>query len=406
MKHIYIFYLKSVGSRYGIGTYICQLSNFLRINNNISLNIVELYSEENEFYMKEFNRYRLFFFPKISNPYFSENINKYNRNVWLILQSYIILGTSDQLIFHLNFNSEYTFIALFKAKFPSCKVFYTIHYIECFSLVKENADYLKKIFQKSRISFINEKEKRIYTSYEEDNKILNNADKIICLSKYTYDVLIDLYCISYDKIELIPNGLKDEGRLLTQKKKFILRNELLFSAKDIIILFVGRLEEAKGVGILIDAFKKVVDVCPNARLVLIGGGDFNNYFAKAKGYWSKITFTGLIEKDNLYKFYEIASVGVIPSGNEQCSYVAIEMMMHSLPMVVVDSTGLSEMLDPENKYYVVPIDETSEDRLVNMLCDKIIKALSDKSYNYRIRKNYLRHFTIEDMEKKYLKIYQ
>lgn len=70
-------------------------------------------------------------------------------------------------------------------------------------------------------------------------------------------------------------------------------------------------------------------------------------------YWSKIIFSGRLPKELIYKFYQIADVGILPSFAEQCSYVAIEMMMHGLPIVGTDSTGLSEMIiDGENGYKV------------------------------------------------------
>ena len=50
-----------------------------------------------------------------------------------------------------------------------------------------------------------------------------------------------------------------------------------------------------------------------------------------------------MDKNLLFEFYQIADVGVMPSFHEQCSYVAIEMMMMGVPLITSDSTGLKEM---------------------------------------------------------------
>ena len=61
------------------------------------------------------------------------------------------------------------------------------------------------------------------------------------------------------------------------------------------------------------------------------------------------------EVDDVYKF---AYIGVMPSFHEQCSYTAIEMMRHGIPIVGTDSTGLAEMLDATPQLRV-HIDEDS-----------------------------------------------
>ena len=63
------------------------------------------------------------------------------------------------------------------------------------------------------------------------------------------------------------------------------------------------------------------------------------------GIWGKVIFTGKLRKDQLYRFYQIADIGVLPSCQEQCSYVGIEMLMHGIPLVGTDAMGISEMIE-------------------------------------------------------------
>jgi glycosyltransferase involved in cell wall biosynthesis len=219
--------------------------------------------------------------------------------------------------------------------------------------------------------------------------------------------LIRKYNFPEDKLALVPNGLKDTYKYISKKKKNQLRRELHFSQKEFIILYVGRLEEGKGISFLIKAFIEIVNILPHAKLLLIGGGEFfYKYLMEAKGFWNKIIFTGYLEKEFVSKFYQIADVGIIPSFNEQCSYVAIEMMMHGLPLVMTNTWGLSEMLENNNKQYVVEIQETEKGAsvLITELKDKIINACNDENYKHRLRCHYENRFSINQMKKKYINI--
>lgn len=53
-------------------------------------------------------------------------------------------------------------------------------------------------------------------------------------------------------------------------------------------------------------------------------------------------FTGYVNQRTLSDLYSVADIGVVPSLHEEFGYVAIEMMMHRLPVIVNATTGLAE----------------------------------------------------------------
>ena len=78
-------------------------------------------------------------------------------------------------------------------------------------------------------------------------------------------------------------------------------------------------------------------------------------------------FTGKLSKQELYQFYQIADVGVMLSKHEQCSFVAIEMMMHGIPIIASDSTGLDEMVsDGINGYKIRTIENQAKVSFTSM----------------------------------------
>lgn len=53
--------------------------------------------------------------------------------------------------------------------------------------------------------------------------------------------------------------------------------------EDQIILYVGRLNQIKGVYYLINAFRKLLDCLPNVHLLVVGDGDYSAYLSECEG---------------------------------------------------------------------------------------------------------------------------
>jgi glycosyltransferase len=408
MKHIYLFDERSRAAAYGIGTYISQLSICLADTHDISLYIIRLRSDEQEFKREYINGYIVYSFPDINIKYTSK-YHKYYRNIWFILIKYINITThnNDELFFHLNYLKQYHLIEFIKKTYPNCHTLFTIHYQNwCFSL-SGNVSYFKKIIHNERKEIINKIETDTIFFYEEEKKIFTEIDHIVCLSKFTKKLLINEYKISINKISLICNGLKDERAILSKEKKNYIKRKLFFNEQEKIILFVGRIDKIKGLDIVIKSFKYIFKELPYSRLIIVGDGDYSTYLKECNGYWSRIIFTGRLEKKDLYEIYRIADVGVMPSTHEQCSYVGIEMMMFGLPMVISTSTGLSEMLIGENAQYKIKAKEKEDEVILSpiILKNKIIKSFSDKKYSERVRKEYEDKYTLEKMKTEYISMY-
>ena len=75
----------------------------------------------------------------------------------------------------------------------------------------------------------------------------------------------------------------------------------------------------------------------------------------------------------MYRFYQVADVGVMLSTHEQCSYVGMEMMMIDIPLVATTSTGLKEMVvDGLNGWQVqIEENETSVEIPVDVVKEKL-----------------------------------
>jgi glycosyltransferase involved in cell wall biosynthesis len=84
-----------------------------------------------------------------------------------------------------------------------------------------------------------------------------------------------------------------------------------------VILFGGRLSEAKGGKIMIDVISELVKRDTTIALLIAGTpNEYANYllkYAKEKGIDKDIVFTGWLSRDDMKKAYAVCDVCVTPS---------------------------------------------------------------------------------------------
>ena len=179
-----------------------------------------------------------------------------------------------------------------------------------------------------------------------------------------------------------------------------------------IILFTGRLHAVKGIGYLIRAFRRVLKIIPDCRLIIAGHGQFKDYLPECEDIWMQTTWTGRVNKDKLYELYSIADIGVMPSFHEQCSYVAIEMMMHGIPIIGSTSTGLKEMIiDGETGLHIPVIEYNDRAEIdTDLLAEKMLYLLQHPDERQRMgvnaRKRYETVYSAEIFRQNMLDFYQ
>ncbi|WP_431426124.1 TIGR04157 family glycosyltransferase [Bacteroides hominis] len=376
MKHVYLIDSNSRASQYGIGTYIKQMLLLrFHFSNNMCFTIIclnEGRDEVEEEYDIEGKLVKLSL-PKVYMDRNEVNTDRYYRNIKYVLSLYI--DQSEENIFHFNYLHHFPLMKYLKERYTNCVTILTIHYLNwCLELRGNMVQFKNFLLKKERDKI----EERLYKEYISDKFFFEKVDKIICLSKFTRSLLVDYYDVNDRKISVIYNGIIDEGVLLETNERNLKKKELLFPEDEKIILFVARLDVVKGLGFLIKAFKKILQVNQNLRLIIVGDGDYDMYLRECLDIGSKVTFTGKVSRDVLYRYYQIADIGVMPSFHEQCSYVAIEMMMYGIPLIGSNSTGLSEML---NKECCLALHEDENDIVLNVddLYNCILYLLDDSN---------------------------
>ncbi len=154
---------------------------------------------------------------------------------------------------------------------------------------------------------------------------------------------------------VVHNCVRDEifDKKANSYQKKEIRQKLGFQEGDFILIFCGRIREEKGIKELLQAIQGIQN--SNIKLLVIGSSEMEEkvdtpYVAEVKKLMGameeRVKFTGYIENKELYKYYQIADVQVIPSlAEEAASLVAIEAMHSELPLIVTESGGLAEYID-------------------------------------------------------------
>jgi len=176
-------------------------------------------------------------------------------------------------------------------------------------------------------------------------KILKNAAKVIALTPYECKQYMDAG-VPRERIEIIPNGFDFYNvPFPVEKGTFKKKYGIEFNQK--IILFLGRINEIKGIDLLIESFSEVSKEIKDCVLVIIGPDDgflpvLKRQIFKLK-IQNRVFFTGPVYGNEKFYAYRDADVFVLPSLYEAFPNTVLEAWACGTPVIITDSCALSSL---------------------------------------------------------------
>lgn len=149
----------------------------------------------------------------------------------------------------------------------------------------------------------------------------------------------------------------------------------------ITFLYVGQLIERKGLKYLLSAWKKHIIDYPSDCLLIVGGGTLYDSFIAEFSDIKGIKFTGNIDYNNVYKYYAIADVFIIPTLEDNWSLVVPEAMACGLPVACSIYNGCYPELIKEgvNGKLFDPLKEESILETLSFFLNKDLKKMGMNS---------------------------
>ncbi|MBI2651622.1 glycosyltransferase [Candidatus Woesearchaeota archaeon] len=308
-------------------------------------------------------------------------------NLLLLIESYFIFRKSKKIVDEI-------------AKKWDFDIVHTHEIISGFLI----ANYCKKKYNKPVVITLHGEDITKYSKMKLLHALskfsLKICDRIIAVSNSMKKEIYET-CLSNKSIEVIPSGYHVSRFKVRDTKKC--RKVLNVPINKKVILFVGGLEERKGVFYLIQALSllnKNKKMQPFMCYV-IGAGSLQKKLEELAiklKISDKIIFKGQRDPDEVAIWMSASDILVLPSLNEGLPNVISETFASGKPVVATNVAGNPEIVNEKVGYLVAPKDS-------NSLAEKIYEALNRK-WNKKDLLKRASQFSVTNSVKKILRIYK
>jgi glycosyltransferase involved in cell wall biosynthesis len=199
------------------------------------------------------------------------------------------------------------------------------------------------------------------------------AKRIATVSFYSKEDIARSFKISYDKIDVVYDGVNHIFKPLSEKEKTEVRNK--YSGGSEYFLFVGALHPRKNVSGLLNAFDAFkMDSDNNIKLIIVGGemhktGDIFETYANMR-YKNDVIFTGRVATSDLHDIFGAALALTFVPFFEGFGIPVVEAMTAGVPVLCSNTTSIPEV----GGNAVIYADPMKIDQITNAM----VKLASDK----------------------------
>ena len=171
-------------------------------------------------------------------------------------------------------------------------------------------------------------------------------------------------------IEIIPNGV-DLQRFYTAEP--VSRTEFGYDAKDILLVYAGRLAAEKNLQFLLRCFAGVAHAVENVQLIIIGGGakpieaELQELVSELD-ISKRVRFTGMVPYEHLASHLLMCDAFVTASVTEVHPLSVIEGMACGLPVMGITSPGVGDTVEDGKTGFLSNEDLASFTAKIMRLC--------------------------------------
>ncbi len=174
--------------------------------------------------------------------------------------------------------------------------------------------------------------------YDLERKGMLEADRVITVSNWTRNIVINRYGIDPAKVTTVHNAVDFQSYSDMNVERGV---------KEKVVTFLGRITYQKGPEYFIEAAHKVLKAYPNVRFVMAGSGDLMNRSIRRVARLKMAThfhFTGFLRGQDVQKMFAHSDVYVMPSVSEPFGISPLEAMRSGVPTIISKQSGVAEVL--------------------------------------------------------------
>jgi len=185
------------------------------------------------------------------------------------------------------------------------------------------------------------------------------------------DYLIKSFCPK-KRIHLIPLAADTKSFFPDKTLKNSMRRMLGFSEKDVVLIFTGKIQENKGVHLIIESMASLANEgITNYKLLIVGNGPLGyinkiNDLIQAFGLKDKVVTLDFADKETLNEYFNAANIAVYP---KEVTISHMEAMATGLPILVENLKGIGHRIKLGNGFGISNSMELT-DRLRELSIDK------------------------------------
>jgi len=340
----------------GVGFYVFNLCNSL-VKKGHEVSIITRGSWKGSYlkYMKGMNVYKTEFLPLY--PFHVQIHGIFTNKLFKSMEHYFD-------IVHIH----YPLPPLIHTSLP---IIVTVHTLITYSGLTEHILSLKSLTYKMFSRFI----------FPFERKILKNASLLTSVSHTVAKELQNFHGFNVNDIAVVGNGV--DINFFTPRESNINASYVLYS---------GRIEYSKGLVDFVKSARYICRECPSTFFILAGNGPFEfqlRKLIKETGLSKNFFLIGEVDRETLRRYYQNASVLVLPSYYESFPNVILEAMACGIPVVTTNVCDMKKIVKKETGLIVPPRNPKALGKaVVKLLKDEGLRKKMGKASRERVKRFY------------------
>ncbi len=222
--------------------------------------------------------------------------------------------------------------------------------------------------------------------YKEESLLKRILDFLFLkFSRFTKIITVDAESLKYFERSNFKNYLFLPVGVDLDFFKRNAKTQFCNSGKLVRFLFVGRLEEIKGLNYLLNAAKMLVERNKNFELYIVGAGSLQKELrdlTQRLNLKSQIKFLGpIFDREKLSEIYNSVDIFILPSVREWCPTVILEAWAANLAVITTNTGSISKICTHLENAFLIPPQN------LDALCTAMLTLIEDEQLRRNIANN-------------------